>query len=346
MDDIERTASRRRAAPDVQAPKFVAPAPVAVLPERHPTGPPVEDLRFPGCRPIRLLRDGFEDFEDRLEFWDARAGTAWVLAETPGGMHEGTAWRLPHLAERIALVRGAPIVSLGSVGLVVQDGHGRPERAMQADATLYLHPRRAVLPEGSLIIGEHDLPDVVLEVDYSTDVRPGKLPLYEAWGFPELWVVVPPGAKRKRRRPEGVTIHRLQGGRYRSLPASIAFPDWTAEEIHTGLTERVPSARTDRVLERVGRTLGAREGTGPDDTPLLRSLGERTRAEELAASVRSVLQARGIQVSNPDSVTAAALAGVPRDALLAAAVSAVDEADFRRRLAAVWRRRMAARNES
>lgn len=147
-----------------------------------------------------------------------------MLAETPGGVHEGTAWRLPHLAERIALVRGAPIVSLGSVGLVVQDGHGRPERAMQADATLYLHPRRAVLPEGALIIGEQDLPDVVLEVDYSTDVRPGKLPLYEAWDFPELWVVVPPGAKRKRRRPEGVTIHRLQGGRYRSLPASMRFP--------------------------------------------------------------------------------------------------------------------------
>ena len=335
-----------------------APAP-AQVPRRCPAGPPVEDLRFPGCRRIRLTRDQYKDFEERLEFWDAASETVWVMAETPGGVHEGTAWRLAHLAERIALVRGAPIVSLGSVGLVVQEDDGRPARAMQADATLYLHPRRSRMPAGSLIVGEHDLPDVVLEVDYTTDVRPGKLPLYEAWGFPELWVIVPPRAKRKRRRPEGVTIHRLQSGRYRSLPESVAFPGWTAAEIHAALTERVPSAGTDRVLERVGRTMGAREGTEPDDTPLLRSLGSRARAEglaagraeglaagraeglaagraeELGAAVRSVLLARGIRMSDPDPVKAAASRGVPRDALLTAALACADETDFRRRVEAL-----------
>ena len=35
-----------------------------------------------------------------------------------------------------------------------------------------------------MVIGEHDFPDVVLEVDYSTDVRRGKLGLYEALGLP------------------------------------------------------------------------------------------------------------------------------------------------------------------
>ena len=33
---------------------------------------------------------------------------------------------------------------------------------MQADETLHLHPVRARLPTGSVVIGEHDLPDVVL----------------------------------------------------------------------------------------------------------------------------------------------------------------------------------------
>ena len=31
---------------------------------------------FPGCRPIRLTRDGLEDFEGRLEYWEADSETA------------------------------------------------------------------------------------------------------------------------------------------------------------------------------------------------------------------------------------------------------------------------------
>ena len=262
-----------------------------------------------------------------------------MVAEPTGGIHEGTSRRLIHLAERIALVRGTPIASFGSVDLLVRDAGGAPERMMQADETLYLHPGRARLPEGSLVIGEHDLPDVVLEVDHTTDVRPGKLPLYESWGFPELWVVVPPAGER-RRRPAGVTIHRLEGRRYRSAAASRAFPAWTAAEIHTALTEPATSTHTWRALERVGRTLGAREGTGPDDTPLLRSLGEQARAEgqaagrdeELSAIVRSTLRLRGIPVSDRFPDASAALAAVPRDVLMAAALACADEQDFRRRV--------------
>ena len=295
--------------------------------------------RFPGCRPVRLLTDRLTDFEGRLEYWDARTETAWVVAEPTGGIHEGTSRRLIHLAERIALVRGTPIASFGSVDLLVRDARGAPERMMQADETLYLHPGRARLPEGSLVIGEHDLPDVVLEVDHTTDVRPGKLPLYESWGFPELWVVVPPAGER-RRRPAGVTIHRLESGRYRPAAASRAFPGWTAAEIHTALTEPATTTHTWRALERVGRTLGAREGTGPDDTPLLRSLGEQARAEgkvagraeELAALVRSALQVRGIPVSDRFPDTADAFIAVPRDVLMAAALACADEQDFRRRV--------------
>ena len=163
-------------------------------------------------------------------------------------------------------MRGTPIVSYGSVTLLVRDADGRSQRAMEADETLYLHPTHSATPKKSLIIGENDCPDVVLEVDYTTDVRPGKLLLllllYEAWGFPELWVIVPPEGGSPR-RPAGVTIHRLQDGRYRSIPTSGAFPGRTAGEIYDGMTEPTPTAATYRVLERIGRTLGAREGTGP-----------------------------------------------------------------------------------
>ena len=293
-----------------------------------------EALRFPGCDPIPLLRDGFEAYDGHIEYWDVRSGTAWVVAEN-SGVHEGSSRRLPHLAERIASVRGAPIVSFGSVSLVVRDAAGRPERALEADETLYLHPDRAATPERSLTIGEHDFPDVVLEVDHTTDVRPGKLLLYEAWGFPELWVVVPP-AGVTRRRPAGVTIHRLEGGRYRSAAESTAFPGWTAAEIHTGLTEPVPTPATCRVLERVGRALGAREGRGPEDDPLSRALLAEGRlegrAQELAAAVQSLLKLRGRSFSPAFPERAAAFSGIPRDTVMAAALACADEADFWRRL--------------
>ena len=316
-----------------------------------------EALRFPGCQPISLSREEFADYDGRIEYWDARTGTAWVVADKYG-VHEGTSRRLPHLAERIASVRGTPIVSYGSVTLLVRDADGRPRRAMEADETLYLHPTRSATPVKSLIVGENDFPDVVLEVDYTTDVRPGKLVLYEAWGFPELWVVVPPGATR--RRPAGLTIHRLVNGRFRSARTSGAFPGWTAKEIHAALTEPVSSAAIYRVLERVGRALGEREGTGPDDDPLWRVLGERKlaegvaqgraegiaqgraegvaqgraegRAAELAATVQSVLQARGKRVSDTFMQRAPALVDTPRDAVTAAALAATDEGDFWRRL--------------
>ena len=232
-------------------------------------------------------------------------------------------------------MRGTPIASFGSVDLLVRDARGAPERIMQADETLYLHPARARLPEGSLVIGEHDLPDVVLEVDHTTDARPGKLPLYESWGFPELWVVVPPAGAR-RRRPAGVTIHRLEGGRYRSAAASRAFPGWTAAEIHTALTE---PATTHAYVARAGAGRPNPRRTGGNQPRRLAAAALARRAararrdapRNLTVIVRSTLRVRGIPVSDRFPDASAALAAVPRDVLMAAALACVDEQDFRRR---------------
>lgn len=107
--------------------------------------------------------------------------------------------------------------------------------------------------------------------------------------------------------------------------------------------------RTCRVLERVGRALGAREGTGPQDDPLLRVLGNRERAEGKAAGraegkaegrlegkaelVRAMLVERGIAVSESFTARAAAVVDTPHGAGMAAsALTCTDEADFWRRL--------------
>ena len=309
----------------------------------------LSELEFVGCEAFPMTAAEFDAYDGRLEVWDAETETAWVVCEGPGPAHESPAQGLAGLVERIAAVRGSPIRCYGAAGLMVRGEDGRARRFMQADQVVYLHPSRAdLLVARSIVVGEHLLPDVVLEVDHTTDVRRGKLRLYESWGFPEVWVEVPEQRtpSRPRGRRSGLTIYRLAAGSYRESPASGAFPGWRASAIHTALNEAEPSGWTHADLERLGRALGEKEGTGPDDDPLLHSLREQSRAEGLsrgraegrsqgraegrAEAVRAVLQSRGIACS------ADLLAGIP-DALsdgvvMAAALACDGERDFRARL--------------
>ena len=300
---------------------------------------------FPGCTPVHLSRTEIERFEGRLEYWDSTTETAWIC-EPATSYHERPSRLLTRLAELIGRVRGSPVESYGSTDLLLRDAGGEPRRIMQADESVYLRPAQARLPGAAMVVGEDDFPDVVLEVDHTTDVHRGKLALYESWGFPEVWVEVPevPSPSRPHRRRPGLTIHVLEHGRFRVAAESRAFPGWRAEEIHLALNEQEPSARTSAVVERVGAALGAREGTGPDDDPLLRSQRrqgyERGRAagiaEGRAQMVRQILQSRGVAVSARFSTAAEAVAAASEEALLAAALGCADEAEF---LAAVRRSR-------
>ena len=326
--------------------------PVEVTPGARP--PTAAD--FPGCKPVRLPREELDHGDVRLEYWDAATETAWIC-DPVSSWHEGPAHRLGRLAERIAAVRGAPVECFGCTDLTERDAHGEPRLIMQADQSVYLHPARARLPRPVLTIGEHDFPDVVLEVDHTTDVRRRKLPQYEAWGFPELWVEVPEAdaPSRARSRRPGLTIHLLEDGAYREAAASRAFPGWTAGEIHAALNEQAFSAQTGAALERVGAVLGEREGTGPDDDPLLGALlgaqRRRSRAEGhaagraeghaegraegraagLAGLARALLAARGIEVS-PGFPGVPGFAEMPDHVIAEAAAACVSEADFRERL--------------
>ena len=300
-----------------------------------------------------LVRTEIDRFEGRLEYWDSATETAWICEPTTP-YHERPSRLLTRLAELIGRVRGSPIESYGSMDLLLRDASGEPRRIMQADESVYLHPAQARLPgPAAMVVGEDDFPDVVLEVDHTTDVHRGKLPLYESWGFPEVWVDVPdaPSPSRPHRRPSGLTIHVLEQRRYRVAAESRALPGWRAEEIHLALNEPTPSAQTSAVVERVAAALGAREGTGPDDDPLLRSQRrqgyERGRAEGRtegrtegraegrtegrtegraegrtegrAKMVRQILLSRGIEVAEGFPAAAAAFAAASEEVLLAAA---------------------------
>ena len=230
--------------------------------------------------------------------------------------------------------------------LLLRDAGGEPRRIMQADESVYLHPARAKPGPAAMVVGEDDFPDVVLEVDHTTDVHRGKLALYESWGFPEVWVEVPdaPSPSRPHRRRPGLTIHLLEHGRFRVAAESVAFPGWRAAEIHLALNEPVLSARTSAALQRVAATLGAREGTGPDDDLLFRAQRRQGfehghaagRAEGRAQMVRQILRSRGIAVSARFDTATEAFAAASEEALLTATLGCTDEADF---LAALRRSR-------
>ena len=297
---------------------------------------------FPGCEPFHLPESELERYEGRLEFWDGRTHTAWRVREPTTLHHEGPTQMLAQVSERFAGLRGSRIKCFGSADLVRWEASGTRRWLMQADQVLYLHPDRT-RPSGRYIDVDRDpLPDVVLEVDYSTDVRRRKLAIYLEGAFPEVWVLVPPRSRMGRRR---LAMHVLDGEAYRVAPESSAFPGWKGEEIFGALTEDPWSDSTRRALERVSRAMGASEGTGPEDDPLSRTLileGEaRGRAQGhregaargRAGLVRELLRSRDVATGpNFEEALLPLALDTPAEALTAAALACTGEADFLHRV--------------
>ena len=113
---------------------------------------------------------------------------------------------------------------------------------------------------------------------------------------------------------------------------SAAFPDWRALAIHEALNEAEVSGWTHARLARVGRVLGARDGTGPDDHHFLRSFRDEGRAEGRAEMVRQLLVSRGIAVSEGFPANVPGFGESPTDAAVAAALACESEQDFHARI--------------
>ena len=281
----------------------------------------------------------------KIEFFDSEMGLAWMLRDRASPGHELPSRRLPQLVLEIALSRGSPIGCLGAAEVRLLDAEARRVRSMHPDEMVFLHAERMdSIGVSFLQVGQDVYPDVVLEVDHTTDVRRSKLALYEEWGFPEVWVDVPNAysPSRPRRARPGLRIYRLEGAQYVEATESRAFPGWRAVEIHEALNERLPTAATSAVLARVGRALGEREGTTPDDNPLLRSHRAEARAEGRAEGraeervdlARALLAARGIPVpaAFPSPGERAVLTEASVGSILAAAGASRSVADFVSRL--------------
>ena len=311
--------------------------------EDDPGFPVFDGLEFPGCVAVPMSAAQYEAGEGHVEFWDEAAGIAMVAADSPGVGHEQPIGLLAGVVERIAQERGARIARFCGLSLMRYGARGY-RRAMEPDECLYLYPERADLPAaGSLIVGENDPPDVVVEIDHTTDVRRGKLEVYASWAFPELWVEVPDAdpPRRRRTRLSGLTVYLLnRDRRYEVAPASRAFPGWRADEIHLAMNEPATTPGVHAALRRVGAELGARDGTGPDDDPLLAvhrresraAGGAEGRIDERVELVRQTLRARGVAVSAefPAESCRAALARASAADIAAAILACRTEQDFER----------------
>ena len=250
-------------------------APVLYLPDG-------KRLVFPGCHAKRVSATEIEAYEGRFEYWHGPTETLIVADDDDrivSGDHELPAQYLAQLTQQLADECGAHFIAFGTTSIWQPTAQGGYESMVRPDQCLYLRPQEAVLPDRQgLKLGVHTLPDVVLEVDHTTDIRQGKLQLYESWRFPELWVEVPEAFTPYRQAGSpGLTIRVWERGGYREVEASRAFAGWTAAEIHAALNERQGwSAATFAALVRVGQALTKQLGTaGPEGTPRL----SRHRAE-------------------------------------------------------------------
>ena len=297
---------------------------------RPTPGPPLAELAFDDAyRRYRLPASELRATERRLEFWDGDTETAVEVREPTSPYHEGPSHRLAQLVERIAQLRGKPIACFGTMDLEFPATAKCAKRILQADQSLYLHPERAnLVGPSAMVVGENHYPDVVLEVDHSTDVRRNKLALYEAWGFPEVWVDVPEQSLR-RRRSRGVAIYLRKDDAFLPATASRAFPGWQATEIHAALNDLRLTERTLRALERVGKALGEREGVEPNEDLQTRSVRQQAQAE----LVRRQLKARGVATTPNFPLDQAGFADADVEVLAELTLTSTSQADFAARLA-------------
>lgn len=101
------------------------------------------------------------------------------------------------------------------------------------------------------------------------------------------------------------------------------------------LNEPARSALTDRILDRVGRTLGARDGTGPDDTPWLRAHRREGHARGWAegrAKGRDEGRAEIMAALRHTLLDSREVSGVADEAIIDALLECEDQADFRARI--------------
>ena len=202
-------------------------------------------------------------------------------------------------------MRGSHIECYGSMDLLLRDERGEPQRIMQADESLYLHPAHAKLPGAAMVVGVDDLPDVVLEVDPHHRRAPRQAGALTSRGDSrKCGVDVPdaPSPSRPRARRPGLTIHLLEDGRYRVAAESRALPGLDRGGDSRGAERGRAVGAHQRGVGAGGRSVG---GAGRNRTG-------RRPADALATASRVRARPSGRTHSGPSGRTPCRRAASPR----------------------------------
>lgn len=141
-------------------------------------------------------------------------GTLQIMTLSP--KHESYSRLLERLVDRLSARLGIEIVSFGS-STMKRKG---PKKGTEPDACFYVQSAPAIGPRIDLDFDRDPPPDIAVEIDVQHDSL-GKLPLYAAFGVPEIW----------RYDGAAVTMYRLEGNQYVVAPASLALPVLDAQTL-------------------------------------------------------------------------------------------------------------------
>ncbi len=134
-------------------------------------------------------------------------GTLQVMS--PSSKHEHVAKLIERLVDLLSIRQRTKVLFYGSATLKKQS----EQKGAEPDACFYVQTADAVGTKEQIDFDTDPPPDVVVEIDIHHESI-SKLPIYAAFGVPELW----------RYDGESLTIHHLLDGQYVLANASKALP--------------------------------------------------------------------------------------------------------------------------
>ncbi len=158
---------------------------------------------------------------------------------SPSDKHEKWKEFICAVARVLADELGTELETLGSTTFK----HPDLRKGAEPDTCFYVQHAAQVVGREGLDLTVDPPPDVVVEVDVSHSCA-AKLRVWAEFGVPEVW----------RYDGERAVMHERSGDGYREIPASLAFPSFTAEAL-TGLLHRIKTERQQTVLTAFRRSL-------------------------------------------------------------------------------------------
>jgi Uma2 family endonuclease len=153
----------------------------------------------------------------------------------PSDLHESYKKLLGRIVEALTEAFGLEIYSLGSMTCDRED----LARGLEPDQCYYIQNEAAVWGKQNLNLQVDPPPDLAIEIDITSSSLP-RFGIYASLGVPEIWHF----------DGQVVTIHGLEGDRYRLLTSSRAFPLLEVTDLQRFLDLK-PSVKENALIRQV-----------------------------------------------------------------------------------------------